>query len=298
MRPEVYPQMWITTMTAMEVLHPLAGLEQREEDELQRGLRGYAQELVDREPGVRLGGDPEELHKQRVATRRARSLLRSTRAQLADPDRAERIRDELRWLADLLGEVRDRDVLIAYLVEELGAIDEAAAFGAILELLDAEREDARKELLAALDSSRYRELLAELERPPALRDGERLVTAAAGEYERLRKAVKGLGNDPKDEELHRVRIRAKRARYAAEAIGESRFVARAKDLQDILGEHQDAVVAEERIRELVAKVRGTSRTALAAGRLIERQRHRRASARAAWPKAWKRLRRAGDYAWR
>jgi CHAD domain-containing protein len=166
MRPEVYPQMWITTMTSMEVLHPLAGLEQREEDELQRAFRGYAQELVDREPGVQLGADPDELHKQRVTTRRARELLRSTRAQLADPDRAERIRDELRWLADLLGEVRDRDVLIAYLVQELGTIEEAAAFGAILELLDAEREDARKEVLAALDSSRYRELLAELERRP------------------------------------------------------------------------------------------------------------------------------------
>jgi CHAD domain-containing protein len=277
---------------------PPGRLEQREEDELQRAFRGYAQELVDREPGVQLGADPDELHKQRVTTRRARALLRSTRAQLADPDRAERIRDELRWLADLLGEVRDRDVLIAYLVQELGTIEEAAAFGAILELLDAEREDARKEVLAALDSSRYRELLAELERPPALRDGERLETAAAAEYERLRRAVKRLGRDPKDEELHRVRIRAKRTRYSAEVVGKSSFAACAKELQVILGEHQDAAVAEQRIRELVAKVRGTGRTALAAGRLIERQRHRRASARAAWPKGWKRLRRAGDYAWR
>ena len=290
--------MWITTMTSMEVLHPLAGLEQREEDELQRALRGYAQELVDREHGVRLGADPEELHKQRVATRRTRSLLRSARAQLADPDRAERIRDELRWLADLLGEVRDRDVLIAYLVQELGSIEEAAAFGAILELLDAEREDARKEVLAALDSSRYRGLLAELERPPALRDGERLETGAAAEYERLRKAVKRLGPDPKDEELHRLRIRAKRVRYASEAVGKSSFAACAKELQVILGEHQDAAVAEQRIRELLVKVRGTGRTAFAGGRLLERQRHRRASARAAWPKAWKRLRRAGDNAWR
>lgn len=123
-------------------------------------------------------------------------------------------------------------------------------------------------------------------------------TAAAAEYERLRRAVKRLGRDPKDEELHRVRIRAKRTRYSAEAVGKSSFAACAKELQVILGEHQDAAVAEQRIRELVAKVRGTGRTALAAGRLIERQRHRRASARAAWPKGWKRLRRAGDYAWR
>lgn len=283
----------------MAALHPLAGLEPREGDELQTALRGFVQELREREPGVRLGADPEELHKQRVATRRLRSLLRSTRPQLADPDRAERLRDELRWLGRLLGEVRDRDVLIAYLVEELGTIEEAGAFGAILELLDDERDQALNEVLAALDSPRYRKVIAELEWPPALREGERLATAATADYGRLRKAVKRLGAEPKDEELHRVRIRTKRARYAAEAVGgESRFVARAKDVQDTLGEHQDAVVAEERIRELVAQVRGTGRTALAAGRLIERQRARRAAARAAWPKAWKRLRAAGDNAWR
>jgi CHAD domain-containing protein len=283
----------------MAALHPLAGLEQREDDELQIALRGHVQELVEREPGVRLGADPEELHKQRVATRRLRSLLRSTRSQLEDPERAERLRDELRWLGALLGEVRDRDVLIAYLLEELATIDEAAAFGGILELLDAEREEARKELVAALDSPRYRGLLEELEQPPALREGDRLETAAEADYKRLRKTAKGLGMDPADQELHRVRIKAKRARYAAEAVGgESRFVSRAKDVQDVLGEHQDAAVAEDRIRELVAQVRGTGRTALAAGRLIERQRARRAAARAEWPKAWKRLRSVGDDAWR
>jgi CHAD domain-containing protein len=282
----------------MATLHPLAGLERREDDELQTVLREHVRELVDREPGVRVGADPEELHKQRVATRRLRSLLRSTRAQLEDRERAEWLRDELRWLGGLLGEVRDRDVLIAYLLDELATIEEAAAFGGILELLDGEREEARMELLAALDSPRHRSLLYELERPPALREGERLETAAEAEYNRLRKSVKRLGDDPTDEELHRVRIKTKRARYAAEAVGgRSAFVSRAKDVQDVLGEHQDATVAEERIRELVAQVRGTGRTALAAGRLIERQRSRRVAAREAWPQAWKRLRRAGDDGW-
>lgn len=132
--------------------------------------------------------------------------------------------------------------------------------------------------MAALDSPRYRGLLRELELPPALREGERLKTAAAAKYDRLRRTVKRLAREPGDEELHRVRIKAKRARYAAEAVGgDEQFVARAKDVQDVLGEH---------------------RTALAAGRLVERQRTRRAAARAAWPKAWKRLGRAGDDAWR
>lgn len=297
--PKGYPQLWTNYDELMAVLHPLAGLERREDDELQTVLRGHVREVNEREPGVRLGADPEELHKQRVAARRLRSLLRSTRSQLEDPERAERLRDELRWLGGLLGEVRDRDVLIAYLLDKLATIDEAAAFGGILELLDTEREEARKELLAALDSRRYRALLEELEDPPALREGERLETVAEADYDRLRKAAKRLGKDSTDEELHRVRIKTKRARYAAEALGgEPKFVSRAKDVQDVLGEHQDAAVAEERIRELVAQVRGTGRTALAAGRLIERQRSRRAAAREAWPQAWKRLCRAGDDVWR
>jgi CHAD domain-containing protein len=283
----------------MEGLHPLADLEDAADDELQQALRGYTQALLEHERGVRLHADPEQLHKQRVATRRLRSLLRSTRGQVVDRERSERLRVELRWLAGVLGEVRDRDVLISHLVDELATIEEAGAFGAILALLDGEREDARKEVLAALEGRRYRALLQELERPPGLRSGERLETAAATDYARLRKAVNRLRKEPTDEELHQVRIKAKRARYSAETLGtEPRFVDRAKDVQDLLGEHQDAAIAEERVRELAAQVRGTGRTALVAGRLIERQRARRATARAAWPEAWTRLRAAGDYAWR
>ena len=304
-RPKGCPQLWTTaearliTMSAMEALHPLAGLEPREEDELQRALRGYREELLARERGVRLGADSEELHKQRVATRRLRSVLRSARPMIEDRARAERLRDELRWLGALLGEVRDRDVLIDYLVAELATLEEAAAFGAVLELLDGERDEAREQLIGALDAPRYTTLLAELQRPPSLKEGASLERVAADEYRRLRKAARKLDPEATDEELHRLRIRAKRARYAAEAVGaKKRFVERAKDLQDVLGEHQDAVVAEERIRDLLARVRGTGRTALAAGRLIERQRHRRSDARRAWPRAWKRLERAGDAAWR
>ena len=282
----------------MAALHPLPTLERREDDELQTALRRHAAELAEHEAGVRLG-EVEELHKQRVATRRLRSLLRSARPALADPEDAEALRQELRWFGGLLGEVRDRDVLVEYLLAELRSIEEAAAFGGVLELLDNEREAARAELRSALDSDRYRELNRLLEDPPGLREPGLFEAAAADEYGRLRRAVKRLDADPPAEDLHRVRIKVKRARYAAEAIGgDTKFVARAKNVQDVLGEHQDATVAEARIRELVGQLRGTGRTALCAGRLIERQRARRSAARAAWPQAWKRLRRAGDRAWR
>ena len=67
-------------------------------------------------------------------------------------------------------------------------------------------------------------------------------------------------------------------------------------LQDVLGEHQDAIVAENAIRDLAARSRNAG-ASLAAGRIIERQQDRRRRARRALPKAWKRLVRAGDRAW-
>lgn len=280
------------------MLRPLAGLEdaEPEDDELQAVIRSNLEEIRAREPGTRLGADSEELHKLRVATRRIRSVLRSARPLLADPGEAERLRSELKLLASLLGEVRDRDVLIEYLVGELESLD-GAPLGAMLELLDGERETARRELTVALDTPRYRALLDDLDRPPALREGESLRTAARSEYEKLCKVMRGLGKNPSDDDLHEARIRVKRARYAAEAARiEARFVQRARELQDVLGEHQDAVVAEEEIRNLLDRVHGAGRTAFAAGRLVERQRARRVAARGGWRKAWRRLEEAGDKA--
>jgi CHAD domain-containing protein len=107
-------------------------------------------------------------------------------------------------------------------------------------------------------------------------------------FAKLRKAVDELPEEPADEELHAVRKKGKRARYAAELAGRKKFVRHAKKLQDVLGEHQDAVVAAERLRELATNV--TPEQALAAGRLVEREQANRADVRAAWRKAWKNLR--------
>src|SRR5438128_744185 len=84
---------------------------------------------------------------------------------------------------------------------------------------------------------------------------------------------------------------SKRARYAAELVqpivGEpaERFVARTRKLQDILGEYQDAVVAEERLRTLVAEDR-RSPAALLANKLVKRQRLRRQAAQLDFFEQW------------
>ena len=100
----------------------------------------------------------------------------------------------------------------------------------------------------------------------------------------------------------RIRIRGKRARYAAElaepVAGKkaTSFIREAKAFQDVLGEHQDAVFAEEKVRALLTELGGAS-TAFAAGRLVERQRERREEARGSFRKAWKALERRGRQAW-
>ena len=259
--------------------------------------------LLVHDPGTRRGDDPEDLHQLRVATRRTRAFLRAARPVLA-PEWAGTLRDELRWLGGVAGPVRDLDVLLEHLQADVAELDERDRKGlsGLFTRLEEERAADRELLVEALRSDRYYGLLDRLEdaaeAPRVVDDGHSLQSLWAREWKRLRRAARTVSDDAADEELHALRIRVKRARYAAElaepAMGKHArsFVAAAKVLQDVLGDHQDAVVAEARIR---AWLRGTRSTVshFAAGRLVERQRARRREARAGWRHAWKELERAG-----
>jgi CHAD domain-containing protein len=265
-------------------------------------------QVVAHNPGTRFGNDPEDLHQMRVATRRLRAVLRAARS-LLDAGWVEPLREELRWLGAALGPVRDLDVMRARLASEIASLEPADARGGrrLLRLLDRERQDARGAMLAALRDDRYLRLLDALEdaaRRPKVVDAEvSLPEIAADEFRSLCRAVEELGETPADEELHEVRIKGKRARYAAELaeplVGRraTRFIGRAKVFQDVLGEHQDAAVAAQRIRELAGRARSAP-AALVAGRLIERERQRQNAARAAFADQWERLERRGSKAWR
>lgn len=257
--------------------------------------------ILANDPGVRLGEDIEALHKLRVATRRSRALLRASRGLVAS-GWAEPLRAELKWLGGLLGPVRDLDVLLEHLDSEAASLehDDARAFRRLRARLVSQRTHDRNELLEAMRSERYFRLLDTLAGAGEAPDGElpKPLTEIAGQaFAGLRKAVKALPRRPADDELHAVRIETKRARYAVELaapdLGKkgAKFVERAKKLQDVIGEHQDAVVAENRLRELA--LRGGGKTGLAAGRLVERQRQRKREARRAYPAAWSRLEKAG-----
>ncbi|MBA3366901.1 MAG: CYTH and CHAD domain-containing protein [Actinobacteria bacterium] len=270
---------------------------------IQRRPRAQYEEIVKHDPGTRLGSDLEDLHRFRVATRRLRALLRSAREAL-DPEWAKPLRDELAWLADSLGAVRDRDVLLADLRAEAAqhASPDPAAAEKLFALLEADREAARGRMLADLRSERYTALLAEIERGinalPVRWADYSPQNVIAEEFRKLRSQMRALGQDPDDEALHRTRISGKRARYAAElaepTLGKSgtRFVKRAKAFQDLVGEHQDAVVAKERLLEAVTRLKDPG-AAFVAGRLTERQTHRRQAAREALPKTWAKLEQSG-----
>jgi CHAD domain-containing protein len=264
-------------------------------------------ELISHDPGTRLGADPEELHQARVATRRLRAVLRAA-APLLDPAWMDSLRAELAWLGDALGPVRDLDVLLDRLAEEIDELEpeERRAAGRFLSMLEEERTSARAAMLEALSSRRYAELLTRLEAaavaPRARAADLSLEDIGAREFRKLRKAVRALPSEPSDEALHAVRIKGKRARYAGElaatVVGKpaDRFVQTAKRFQDVIGEHQDAVVAEERIRGLLEQVDSTL-AYFAAGRLVERERERRRQARAAFPETWARLAKRGKQVW-
>ena len=302
-RPKVFRAVGLDLPDESKALDPSASAL----DHVLAMLRAQLEAVRAHDPGTRLGSDPEELHQMRVAVRRLRAILRAARP-LLDADRVEAARRELAWVGTALGVRRDVDVMIEYLRAELATLEPAERRGGqrLLQRLGEAREATGLEVTKALDSDRYLALLDQLEEmiahPPPPAEDMALSDIAGREFKKLRKTVAALPETPGDADLHEVRIKAKRARYAAELAARTvgrpaeRFVEKAKHLQDILGEHQDAVVAEERLRELFDGVRGR-RAGFVTGRLVERQRARRLAARAAFASYWPKVERRGRRSW-
>jgi CHAD domain-containing protein len=222
----------------------------------------YAREQRDaiaaHDPGVR-HGDPESVHKMRVATRRLRSTLRTFKRSFPDALTA-RLGPELKWLAHQLGEVRDGQVLSHKLLRAVEA--EGAEFAPVAdrirEHLDAKVSAGRAALDDDLNGGRYLGLLDavdELVDDPARAEGDPLRRARKA----LNKADRLLDQaitDGVDAELHEARKAYKRARYAIEVFVPSvgapakSLAGALTDLQDVLGHHQDSVVAREILRDL------------------------------------------------
>jgi CHAD domain-containing protein len=270
-------------------------------DVVRAAIASAVTRLLAHDVGARLGDDPEDVHQARVATRRLRSDLRTFRA-FVDASWVKEIREELRWLAARLGAVRDTDVLLERLQKQARRVPELdqPPAAALLHRLSAERDAARDELLAALASDRYADLVENLVDAARV---ARLTPEAEGRAQRvlpevvrrpwkhLESAVAALGAAPEDAQLHEVRIRAKRARYASEAVSAvigkpaARLASALADVQSVLGDLQDAAVAEAWLRTAALSAPGAE--AVVAGQLIAVQHHAMARARTHWRSAWK-----------
>ena len=269
---------------------------------LGRALALSVIQLLRHDAVMRLDADAEGVHQARVASRRLRSDLRTFRATL-DPEWAQPLREELRWLGAVLGEARDADVLFARLQGRTEMIPptEAPGVAQVIEALQQRRKESHTVLMESLGSERYVALLDRLveaaREPVVLLDKDVPVEAIAadlldGPWSHLRRTVKAAGRRPGDVELHTVRIRAKRARYAADALvpilgkPARRFAEATAGLQTTLGEHNDAVVAGSWLRTWAA-VRRSGDAAFAAGMLAGIERAAATEAQRRWRKAWK-----------
>jgi inorganic triphosphatase YgiF len=262
------------------------------------------------------GADPEGVHQMRVGARRLRSALRLFDEWLP-PRVARSLSDELRWLARELGQARDLDV---FLDETLGPIlagrPEDAGLAALREAALATRSDAYGAVRAALRSQRYALLVLRLGRfvegiplrrpgaPPlqgrAQPELRRLLEHLAGRVRNLGKRLEQLSA----QDLHRLRIRTKRLRYASDLLGPlfggkepARTARRLAELQDALGHLNDLVNAEALITQLRERIGATASlaTTRAEGFVLGYAARSAAAGRAELAQAWQRVSRLDPF---
>ena len=227
---------------------------------IQWALARSTRQLITELPVALVGEDPRGVHQARVATRRLRSDLR-TFAPLLERASQKRLQRDLKPLADILGAIRDTDVLLDRLdaaIDRHPRIDERAG-EEVLAVLRNEREAARDDLVGYVEAGTIDELLDSLvamsETPPTTTDAdtpaaERLPNLIRKRWRALDRAVSRLGGDPAPSALHQVRLLAKRTRYAAEAVSAEfgkparRFASALAEVQELLGEQNDRIVAE------------------------------------------------------
>jgi CHAD domain-containing protein len=261
------------------------------------------------DPAVRRD-EPDAVHQMRVTTRRLRAALQAFPTVVSEP--TARLRGELRWLGQVLGDARDAEVLEQYFEQELATTPVELVIGPAQARVTAYFAPAhaagREAVLEALDSPRYWGILDDLDR--LLEDplGTAAATAPAAEIlpqavvhayrrakHRMQRARRAPAGATRDVALHDARKAAKRARYAAEAVEPvfgkkaKRFAKRMKAVQSVLGDHQDAVTARRVAREIGVHAHLAGENAFSFGLLNERA-HRDAleyqrQARKVWKRA-------------
>ena len=290
------------------VAPPRLSLAPRPGDAVRSALVGAFEGLLQHVGELRRGSvDPEEVHDARVAARQLRSHAVSL-ASVLDVDAIAPELDELSRLARALGAVRDLDVLLEGVRAEAGGVPDGLrpAAALIVAGFGDDRAAALDVVRGRLESPAHERLMVSLgaiAAAPPLRRPERDPDPAVvmtSVWKALARRARAAGSTPTDEALHALRIRTKRARYAAEALAPfvgsraTRFARKAARLQDVLGRHQDAVVAIDMLSEVAG---GSPELAFASGWIAAGRARVRSETRAEWPKAWRSLARKERRFW-
>ncbi|MFF4185671.1 CHAD domain-containing protein [Streptomyces sp. NPDC001691] len=272
-------------------------------------LRAQRDALVALDPAVRREL-PDSVHQMRVATRRLRSAFKSY-GKVLDRDATDPLGDELKWLAAELGVDRDQEVLTQRLRDRIAAMPRTLLLGPVRGRLRiwavARRAGSRRRAVAVLDGKRYLALLGALDAllaaPPLLPAADEPVAdvlpkAVLKDYDRLagrvRTALDLAPGHQRDLALHEARKAAKRARYAAEAAAPAlgrpatRFAKRMKAVQNVLGDHQDSVVARDALRLLAIQAHAAGESAFTWGLLYGQEEATAARRESELPGVWAR----------
>jgi inorganic triphosphatase YgiF len=218
---------------------------------------------------LRAGRRPEALHQMRVALRRLRTALKLFEAVVTDDEHA-RLNGELAWLGGELDQGRDIDVLIEETFRPSAArLHGLVGLAGLGERLLKARSRAYDRMIGVLEQPRYLALVLDMaawietgawagpDHPSSNRADTPVETLAADGLRKLRKQIRKRGKALKSldpESRHKLRIRAKRLRYALEFFGglynEGRDVdamlGPLKSLQDRLGLLNDVTVAQSK----------------------------------------------------
>lgn len=274
---------------------------------LQAYLHGQFLTLLGEDSRMR-ANETDAVHKMRVSTRRMRSALASYRTFLS-PEPAREVRDELKWLAGILGAARDAQVLRARLQDLVADQPAELVMGPVQQHIDeellGEYSSARRVALEMLDSDRYLALLRQLETvvtapgftpkadaPAASSAADMLKRDRKRLHRQVREARRAGSGEQLSESLHEARKDAKRLRYAAEVAqpvrtaGAAELITGAEHLQKILGEHQDSVVSREYLSRWGAGSSGAGQNGFTYGLLHALEDKRGERARKRFRKAW------------
>jgi CHAD domain-containing protein len=285
-----------------------------------RVLGFHLHRMLENEPGARLSRDPERLHAMRVSVRRMRAALRVF-GRHVDEEAFARVARDLDRLGSVLGEARDLDVVQERLRKYIQLLmpTERGALAPLAEAVAERRRRARMAMREHLDSRearRTKRRLAALAADPAA--GARETKTKRGRprpvlvrhlapvilFTRLaeiRAFEEAVARGPPVATFHRLRISAKRLRYAIEALEEALghgargAIDDLRQLQDALGELQDAIAAETLLKQVVAGSTREDRERVRRGAEIYLQalREQRSRATARFPHAWAKIRGTG-----